>query len=337
VGTWSLNYDGQNTAPIAFNGSAASIAAALNALSNLSGVTVVGNYLIGFNVAFAGLQSNVPILLVQTNSTAKTITIIESQKGYGPFSDVPARAVNIGNVIGPAGSITTIDTPTFGLTGVTNLLDAVVGRNIESDSELRLRRSINQQRQGTATVEGIRSAVLAVDQVVQALVVENVGLTTDSGGRPGKSFEVFVSGGVSQNIWNAIWKSKPAGIRSYGIISGTVIDSQGFPQTVAYSRPTVRAIYITATITKNTNPLEGDLYPATGNILVRDALLAYGQTLTLGRDVVTNLLFTPINAVPGVIGIDLRIGLTASPTGTANIPIGPTELAQFDSTRIVVI
>jgi uncharacterized phage protein gp47/JayE len=335
LGTWSLNFNGQITAALPFNATTTTIATALNALSNLSGVTVVGSYAIGFNVTLPG-QSDLPLLVVQTNSTATTINITESQKGYGPFADVTARAVNIGNVIGPARSIVTIDTPTFGITGVTNLLDAVVGRNVETDSELRLRRQLNQQRQGTATVEGIRSALRAVNQVTQALVVENVTLAT-VGGIPAKSFESFVVGGTPQDIGNAIWKVKPAGIQAHGSQSVTVIDSQGFNQVVKFSRPTVQAIYIIATIAKNTNPTEGELYPINGNNLVRDALLAYGQTLTLGKDVVTNLLFSPINAVPGVIGIDLKIGFSPSPTASVNLSIGPTEIAQFDSSRITVI
>lgn len=342
AGQWRLSFDGDSTALLNFDADAATVQTAIRAIAGLEDLTVTGNYLLGFAVTFtgtAGQQDQIALAIASntlSGATSVTITITETIKGNGPFADVSARATVSGQITGQAGTITVIQTPTFGVTSVTNLLDATVGRARESDADLRLRRLEEQQRAGTATVEGIRENLLAVDQVTQALVVENTDVVTDIDGRPAKSFEAYVQGGDNQDIFDAIWASKPAGIRTYGTISGTIIDSQGFSQPIQFSRPIEALVYIDVVITANTDPNEGSVYPANGDDLVQAAILAYGSTFQLGQDIIVNRFYTPINTVPGVIGIDFKVGLAPSPTLSANIAIGATSIAVFDSTRTAV-
>ena len=51
---------------------------------------------------------------------------------------------------------------------------------------------------------------------------------------------------------------------------------------------------------------------------------------------VVNQLYTPINTVPGVIGIEVLIDIAPTPTQSDNISIDINELADFDSSRIAV-
>lgn len=99
AGNWSLTFDGQTTSVLAFNASALDIQNALNALSNLSGVSVAGSYGAGFNVTFAGADGSVdqPMLVEASNTlTASaagvTLTITESVKGVAP---VDTRSITI--------------------------------------------------------------------------------------------------------------------------------------------------------------------------------------------------------------------------------------------------
>jgi len=56
AGSWSLEFDGQTTGPIAYNAEAADIKAALEALSNIDEVSVAGDYVDGISVTFLGIN-----------------------------------------------------------------------------------------------------------------------------------------------------------------------------------------------------------------------------------------------------------------------------------------
>jgi uncharacterized phage protein gp47/JayE len=330
---------------LAFDASNAAIQTALNDLSNLSGVIVTGSYAAGIVVEFAGAdgQKDQPLMTI-TGSTLQDgvgdpvdVVIEETVKGWLPFVDVLCRAEVTGSVAAPAGTLTVIETPLFGIDSVTNLLDANVGRELETDAELRLRRLESLQRAGTATVNGIVTTLRQVSGVTNAFVIENNTDAVDGEGRPPHSYEAYVDGGADEDILEAIWETKPAGIETVGNFSGTVLDSQGFVQTVKFSRPTTADVWLEVDITKNTDPSEpGGVYPANGDDLVRDAVLAYGDTFEIGQDVVLIRFFNAINAIPGVVGIVIRAGFAPDPVGTANLPIGSTELAKFDASRLEI-
>ena len=344
TGTWTLTFDSQTTTPLAFNANNTAIQNALNALSNLSNVVVTGSYGTGISVEFTSAdgEKNQPMItstntLQDGGSNPITITISEYQKGYLPHVDVLCRAEVTGSIAAPAGTLTVIETPLFGLDTVTNLLDATVGRERETDSELRLRRLESLQRTGTATVNGIVSTLRAIAGVETAFVIENNGDYTDGDGRPPHSYEAFIQGGDDTDILNSLWLTKPAGIQTVGNFSGTILDSQGFVQTLYFSRPSEVLVYLDITITKNTDITEiGGVYPSNGDTLVRDAVLAYGATFEIGQDVILTRFFTPINTIPGVVGILIKAGLSPAPSGTVNLSIGLTALAKFDASRTTV-
>ena len=278
----------------------------------------------GFSVAITGNVSS-------TFITTESVTI-----GGGGTITAPIRATNAGALIALAGTITVISNPLTGVTSVTNAADVEVGSERESDAELRLRQQEFLQTPGTSSVEGIRAEIALVEGVNQVLVIEN---DTDAevDGLPAKSFEAFVDGGDDQAIADAIWASKPAGIQAYGTVSATVTDSQGIDHSIGFSRPVEVPITVTVTITPNTDPLEDDLYPADGDDLVQAAVLAYGNSLTIGRDVFLNKMFTGINAVAGVIGVSITASRDADPAVSDVIVIAANEIATFDSSDVTVI
>jgi len=192
------------------------------------------------------------------------------------------------------------------------------------------------QRAGTATLEGIKNKILAVTDVIQAILIENVGDEPDEDDRPAKSFQAYVLGGSSANIAKAIWDSKPAGIEAYGDISQDVVDSQGLTQTIKFSRPNSLNIYMVVNVVANSDENEGEIYPENGDQQIKDAIIDFVQGFKIGQDVIVNRLYTPVNTVPGVIGLEILIGTSASPTESDNIPVSVTEIAVFDSSRITV-
>lgn len=254
--------------------------------------------------------------------------------------DVPVRCTVTGPVVALAGTLTVIVSGLFGIASATNAADALVGSSAETDVDLRFRRLSELQAPGTSAAEGIRTALLALDFVTEAIVVENETDVTDGDGRPPHSFEAIVAddGEVANEpiIAETIWASKPAGIQTFGTITETVTDSQGFTHDVKFSRPGDVEIWVDVTVTPNTDPNEGDLYPADGDDQVIAAILAYGNGLTIGRDVVFSRVYAAVAQVPGVLAITLKTGIVDPPLGTTNITIAFSDIARFDSARITV-
>ncbi len=342
-GNWTITFSGQTTATLAHNASNATIQTALNNLNNLSGVVVTGSYAAGISIEFASADGQKEQPAVTTANTLDsgsgpiTIVVSETQKGYLPHVDLMCRAETSGPIVANASSLIVIETPLFGMDSVTNILDAVVGRARETDSELRLRRLDSLQNTGTSTVEGILTTLRGLDGITSVLIIENDSDVIDGGGRPPHSFESFIHGGDDQTIWDALWATKPAGIATFGTEAGTVTDSQGFVHNLYFSRTVEVLIYLDVTITKNTDPLEiGGVYPVNGDALVEDAILAYGSSFDIGQNVVLSRFYSAINAIPGVVGILIKAGTAPAPTLSNNIAIANTNLARFDSTRTTV-
>jgi hypothetical protein len=108
------------------------------------------------------------------------------------FVSVPYQSEEFGPIVANAFTLTTIETPVSGWKGTSNPNDADPGRNIETDEDFRIRREELLRVSGSATVEAIRSDLLALDGVDQAFIFENTTLITDSNGVPGKAFESLV-------------------------------------------------------------------------------------------------------------------------------------------------
>lgn len=230
-----------------------------------------------------------------------------------------------------AGTLTVIETPIAGWDSVINPLDAVLGRDIETDAEFRLRRNLSLANPGTATVEAIRARLLQLEDVKAAVVYENITLLPDGAGRPAKSFEAVVLGGADQEIADLIWEVKGAGIETYGGETVPIIDSQGFDHDMHFSRPTEKLIWIIVNATVDSK------FPVNGDLAIEQNLLNYAiKNLSIGDDVVTVQLFCPVVDVEGVIDAEILIGLVNPPVSDANIPIAEDEIALFDSSRITV-
>jgi uncharacterized phage protein gp47/JayE len=237
-----------------------------------------------------------------------------------------------------ANTVVNIDTPITGWGSVNNDLDAITGTDEETDVELRARRQRSVARDAQAVIEAILAAVANIPGVTQTVVLENDTNVTNSDGLPPHSFQVIAVGGVDEEIAQAIWLKKPAGILSFGSTSLDILDSQGLPHTISFSRPVSIDIYVTVTLTAFAD------YPANGDELIKDAIVDYaegrlieGRGFSLADDVIYTRLYTPINSVQGHEIDSLKIGTTPNPTGEVNIPIGADQLSRFLVSNITVM
>lgn len=340
AGQFTINFDGQITAAILFSAVAADIKTALENLSNVDTVNVTGDFTSGFEIEFTGALAGLPLdeLTIETNTLEESsnpvaITVSTSIEGE------KAKAINIildaetaGPFAAPAGSLSVIETPVAGLDEFTNILDAELGSDTETDAELKARREQQLQVAGKATPEAIRSNVLAINDVEAVRVFFNNMFITDIEGRPPKSVDVVVEGGDEQDIADELFDTVAAGILTIGDITKQVIDSQGFTHDIKFSRPDEILVWLEIDLTTDSS------FPVDGLQQVEDEILAYAETLGISDDVIVYpKLMCSFAHVPGITDVAIRIGTAISPTLDDNIIIADREIAKFDSSRIAVI
>jgi len=292
-GSFKLTIYSETTTAIAYDAVAQDVEDALNALDRFSGIQVTGSFAGDFVITFAGDDGKQEInILTDVDNTlnlaavATTITITETTPGVYQ-GQVDCTCTEDGELAAPYMTVDTIDTPVSGLDRVFNPEDATLGRAAETDSEFRIRRLLLLQSSIGGTLEGIRTALLRLNEdetedvtLESVRVFENYTDTTDIRGLPPHSVMavVYQLGGSTdrdQDIAQAVFASKPAGIQPHGDISKTVTDSQGFDHTIKFSRPDEIDIYLILDLT-----IDSDIYPDDGDCLLytspspRDGLLS---------------------------------------------------------------
>lgn len=258
----------------------------------------------------------------------------------------PALATVNGPLQGYSASVTIIDTPFSGWSGVFNPFDAKPGALRETDGELRFRRVLEIGAQGSSPLPGLRAKVLRVEGVTTVSVFENVEDATSADGIPAHSFEVLVEGGADADIRAAIFGAKAAGIKAHGTVTGVVSDSLGNNFTIKFTRPTIIIPYVEVTIS-----YDPGVYPADGDTALKQAIVAAGARLLLGRDVVPSLIAAFVLyqvtadgvqvGIPGVLNATVRAhaadDLTTGPLITTPTVLTIRQRASYDTSRITII
>ena len=204
-------------------------------------------------------------------------------------------------VINP-GEVTVISKSVSGWNSVVNLLVGITGRDRETDEELEARRRDNLQITESSTDMGIEKALLQnVQGVTKAIVVSNRTADTDATGQPGKTFQAVVEGGTDLDVAIEIFNSQPSGILSYGNTEITIIDGEGYPQDIQFSRP--EPVYFWVNLTYTTDGSEGatSLASTIAEALVTQANILYD----IGTDVYRQKIYQSIMSVPAVTSVPL--------------------------------
>lgn len=226
-----------------------------------------------------------------------------------------------------------------GITSVTNRYEFAIGRLRESDIDLRNRHSLSLSTAGAGTVEAIRADILRVEGVTNVIVLENDTLSLDTENLVPKSFLCVVKGGTEAAIGESIWLSKGAGIATNGDIIVPVLDSNAVTQYVNFSRPD--PIYIHVHVDYSKYSEQSGEFPDDGEQKMLSQILAYGNDLSVGEDVIPQRFATQIfNSVGGLAVVNVSVGSTVgehdpTPTLSGNLlPIGTVSESNFDELRI---
>ena len=239
-------------------------------------------------------------------------------------------------------TITQVVTNNASLLRVNNPNEFVSGRDLETDTELRKRHSESLSQSGAATLSSVLASLLALNNVTDVFIKENNTLVDEVGGLPAKSYECVVVDGDPDNIAQEIWDTKPLSVETYGTISTVVIDAFNNPQTVSWSRAETLYIFVEVSYSL----YDEESFPTDGEALIVQAVLDYGNTLTLDNDVIPNRFLGGIyQTVDGIDALEVRVGFStdvndtapSSGYGTAKIPVTALQLPLFTTAKVEVI
>jgi len=308
----------------------------LSILMALNGLTRLGSAFSTVALTFTG--SNGTIIpagtVVEETTNGKKFSTNQPAEILSGTATVDATATETGPIIALSGTITELVSQVSGIDSVTNLNDATIGRDIESDGDARIRRFRSVALASTSLTDSVKSAVANLENVINVKAYENKTNATNSDGIPAHSLAVVVVGGDDTEIAQTILQKMSLG-GTFGSTTETVQDSQGNDVDISFSRPDDVEIYIEMDVRKFSD------YPGDGDDQIKANIIEYFENnpdtrLLIGEDVIYSSLFCPIMSVGGMSVTDLTIGTSASPTGKVDISIGFDEIANFDTSRITI-
>lgn len=266
--------------------------------------------------------------------------------GVAADVDVAMQSVETGPIHANAGTLTVIATPTVGWNSITNAFDAVLGQDVQSDTDLRLKRQDELAQAGTSTLASLKANLSAMvdsgDGVTQPIisveVYENDTMVAVNG-IPPKAFEAVIWDGASpaaddDDIAAVIFDAKGLGIATSGSESAVVLDTDGVAHTVYWSRATQKTAEFNITLVYDAQKYVGDAAVKTA---IADAFVG-SSAQRVGGKVSFSVYMAIVQALDGVKRIE---GWQQKFTGGAfasftDLTPGIREVAVTDTSVITI-
>ena len=211
------------------------------------------------------------------------------------------------------------------------------GRIPGEDDDTYRGRLLSATRSGLATYGGMLTYLQGLFGAGVTLSV-NDEPTTNSDGIPGHSVSVYIpedSKATDEEIASAIWRCKPAGIRTYGSSSATISDESGLPQTVYFNRisATSTAYYMRIRFTAYDEEVLPDDYVA--RIAASVASWALDEYKP-GKDIIPQRASVAVYGVSGIEQVMVEVSSDGSSWSTATVPVDASNYAQIPEENIAV-
>lgn len=150
-------------------------------------------------------------------------------------------------------------------------------------------------------------------------------------GVPALAIECVVVGGSQQEVADAIYNAKAAGVQTFGNIATPVTTVSGGTTTIYYQQPHIIYIWVTCSFTGTASAAA-----------VQQAFLTYGETLGVGQSIYYYIVNSVPSAIAGVTSATVQIGFTQTPNqaptfSTNNIAISVSQISNWSLSRIQVI
>jgi len=229
-----------------------------------------------------------------------------------------------------------------GVDFATNLQNGIIGRDVESDSELR-RDVINKPIVQSKTAEAIESALKDTNKIqgVTYVKVVNTKIGTKMiNEQPYDivAIEAVVFGGNNNDVAQVIFDTQAEPAYTTGNTSGIATDDNGIQHTIRFTRPVNQYIWVEVELEEES---EGSL-PLNYVDIVKTAIMKYADTLNIGDDVnIAYLSNYIINDLIGLKNIHIELAATNNTSDTptyaaSGIDIAEKEIAIFSDVRINV-
>ena len=283
--------------------------------------TVISN---GIVTDISGYKWDLPAII--TIPIAGSIAITVECETLGAISALP-------------GDITIISTPTQGWISVNNLVAAVEGTPVESDSELRLRQTLSVALPSQTLLEGVGGGIASVSGVLRHKEYENDTNAPDTNGFPEHSITCVVEGGTDANIAEQIYLRKGIGCYTNGDVAVDYTDNYNNITTIRFYRPSYITIIVEIDITQLTG------YTVDMITSIKEALVDFINNYDIGNDVIWSSFWYEIQSIitdmknPPFKITAINISTGGSPLGspgTVDIDISALEVAYAELTDITV-
>lgn len=297
---------------------------------------------------YTATKSTIPITVTGTAGTTKNageITIVDertdeyyiNQSAFAIGEDgtvnITCQATSYGEITALPTSTFSLKTPSIGISSVAYNTEgtATVGRDTETDEELRARREDAVSYTASSILSSIKASVSQISDVTYINAYENDTMNTVDT-LPPKSFEIVVKGGDEDEIANAIFGKKPAGIQAYGTTVKTITDDDGNNFSIGFTRPSEIAVdylieFISDTVQTDEwkEDLRAELYEAFEDLYnVGDSIYAYN-------------LYYVLNAHPEIKNVtSFKIKKHTDSEWADYITIGKRELATLNTENITI-
>lgn len=221
-------------------------------------------------------------------------------------ASVNVRAIEPGSIYLPSNTITVMNTPIIGIEYVTNEDEFFGGSNQETDDELRHRAKQALAGLGKGTNTAIRSALLDVSGVVDAIAMD-------------------MSRGVGTADFVVITNEIPPQTALQNEIIDTIRITKAAGIDIGVIYPTIKTQAIVITISSMSgNELSQEAIDKAG-----DAIISYCSNLSVGDTLIISQLERAIGNAIGDIDVDVKVT-----TPSANVVPTSTEVIRYGAITI---
>lgn len=275
--------------------------------------------------------------LAETTAGVQYVTLRAGVIAGGSVT-LPASAA----VAGPDGNtagetIRNITNPKLGIKSVKNEKAFEGGRNTETDDEFRERYYKSVDFAGGVNIDAIIAEALgSVEAVIAVAGEENDTDFESRTGLPPHSFEIVAYGGLDEDIAQAIYRRKAAGIQTFGNTMVPVVTAAGGIYEVHFSRPAPVNVWVRVFNLRTDSKFPLDGVERIKGAIIRHIGVNTRGGLNIGQDVINVTLPTVVLKVPGVVDFDLQISSDGERFSWKNIEIAAREKAVTDESMVIV-
>lgn len=230
-----------------------------------------------------------PVDYTLTDELNQNWIISSSQILTTGTTSVSFEAEDFGSISANANTITSQNTIVLGVVSVTNPLAAVEGVDETTDTQLKIERIRSVSLPSENTVDGLQAKLLTVENVIDAVVLENKTLAYDGAlDLNAKTIWAIVEGGAIEDIGTVLSQDRGAGVDMKGNLSYTYTKQQPrndgtfrqYLDIVYFDRPTETPIYINLDITLKAGSTSYDIPTIKAAIAEKTFYIGENATVT---------------------------------------------------------